>query len=184
MTGRPRQAPLYVLPHGIEVIGEYAPNRKFPYWRVRVRPHPLIVGKVIHGGIYVKRSKAVATSKLGRIIGPEEHVHHGDGRENDVPEHLEVLSAADHNRHHKIGAKHTQDAKNRIAASVRRAYEEGKKTPVRMLGEAQSQAKLNDEKVREIRSSGESASALARQFGVSKQVVLSVRHLKTWKHVI
>jgi len=93
--------PIYVLPHGIEVIGEYAPNAKFPYWRVRVRPHPLIVGKIVHGGIYTRRSKAVATAMLNRIITDDEHVHHGNGREDDNPAHLEVLSAAKHNAHHK-----------------------------------------------------------------------------------
>ncbi|MDT7835004.1 hypothetical protein [Aquabacterium sp. OR-4] len=35
-TGRPPKAPIYVLAHGIEVIGEYAPNTKCPYWRVRI----------------------------------------------------------------------------------------------------------------------------------------------------
>ena len=39
MTGRPPKSPIYVLPHGIEVIGEYAPSRKNRYWRVRIRPH-------------------------------------------------------------------------------------------------------------------------------------------------
>ncbi len=183
MRGRVKKAPIYVLPHGIEVIGEYAPNKKCPYWRVRVRPHPLIVGKVVHGGVYIRRSRAIATANLGRIIGPDEHVHHQDGRENDVPEHLEVLSPAEHMRHHKVGAKHTDEAKKRIGESVTKAYEEGRIERRYLVGSEQKQAKLDDEKVRHIRASTESASSLAKQYGVSKKVVLAARNFKTWKHV-
>ena len=75
MTGRRLKAPLYVLPHGIEVIGEYAPNKKCPYWRVRVRPHPLIVGKVVHGGVYIRSFGSIrfftkdADSPLMFVVG-------------------------------------------------------------------------------------------------------------------
>ena len=176
--------PIYVLPHGIEVIGEYAPNSKCPYWRVRVRPHPLLVGKVVSNGIYMRRSRVVATSVLGRIIPPEEHVHHENGREDDDPKHLEVLTAAQHNQHHKTGSKHTQEAKDRIGSSVKRSYQDGKRANQRFLrGTDQSQAKLDDEKVRMIRSVATPAAKLARQLGVSKQIVLAVRNFKNWKHV-
>jgi len=182
-TGRALKAPLYTLPHGIEVIGEYAPNANYPYWRVRVRPHPLIVGKVVCGGVYLGRHRAVATSVVGRILRPDEHVHHDNGKQDDDPKHLEVLAAAKHNAHHKTGWKHSQETKDRIAASLRLAHQEGRKNVVAQHGTAQSQAKLDDDKVRTIRASTTPAAVLARQFGVSKQVVLAVRNFKNWKHV-
>lgn len=50
-------------------------------------------------------------------------------------------------------------------------------------GEQHHAAKLDDDKVREIRRGGVSAGALARAFGVSKQAVQRVRRGKGWRHV-
>jgi hypothetical protein len=126
--GRPLKAPIYVLPHGIEVIGEYPPTNGCPYWRVRVRPHPFFEGTPIRSNGYdVRRSRVLLASKLGRALTPQEHAHHEDEiREHDTPGNLEPLSAAEHNRHHKIGARHTKAARDRISASVKRAYAEGR----------------------------------------------------------
>jgi hypothetical protein len=47
-------------------------------------------------------------------------------------------------------------------------------------------AKLNEEKVREIRkryAAGESSLKLAAAFSVSKPVILSVIHRRSWSHV-
>jgi hypothetical protein len=128
MTGRPRKAALYVLPHGIEVIGEYAARGKNRYWRVRIRPHPFFPDTpVIAGGCYVRRSRALLAAKLGRALTPEEHAHHGDeDRENDSFTNVERLTAAEHNRHHKTGSQHTAAAKSRIGAALKRAYAEGR----------------------------------------------------------
>lgn len=127
-TGRPPKAPIYVLPHGIEVIGEYAPSKKNPYWRVRLRPHRFFPGvPVICNGIYVRRSRVVLASRLGRAMTPQEHAHHGDEmRGHDSTENLELLSAAEHNRHHKTGTRHTEASKQRIREAMKRAYAEGR----------------------------------------------------------
>ena len=45
-------------------------------------------------------------------------------------------------------------------------------------------AKLDDDKVREIRKSTESMEILADRFGVSAGTIFQVRNHKTWKHVI
>jgi DNA-binding XRE family transcriptional regulator len=48
-------------------------------------------------------------------------------------------------------------------------------------------AKLNDEKVREIKiklSNGEKPIDLASEYGVSEQTIVSIRRGKTWKHVV
>jgi hypothetical protein len=51
-------------------------------------------------------------------------------------------------------------------------------------GEAQGRSKLTDEKVREIRArTAESASSLAREFGVSRTLIRFVRTGKNWRHV-
>lgn len=123
-----KKPPLYVLPHGIEVIGEYAPSKQNRYWRVRIRPHAFFPNvPVRYGGIYVRRSRVVLASKLGRALTAEEHAHHGDeDRDNDAPANVAPLTAAEHNRHHKAGARHTEQAKARIAASLKRAHAEGR----------------------------------------------------------
>jgi len=123
-----RKAPLYVLPHGIEVIGEYAPGARNPYWRVRIRPHPFFANvRVVAGGCYVRRSRVLLASKLGRALERGEHAHHGDeDRAHDAADNLELLTAAEHNAHHKTGSQHAPDVRARIAAAVKRAYAEGR----------------------------------------------------------
>src|SRR5690554_4036464 len=129
MKSHPKK-PIYTLPHGIEVIGEYRPNKQCKYWRVRLRVHPLFPDtKVVCGGICVRRNRVVMTSVLGRPLKPCEHVHHKDENcENDSPDNLEVLTAAEHNAEHKCGFKHNEDTKQRIRASLENAYREGRKT--------------------------------------------------------
>lgn len=125
---RSRKQPLFELPHGIEVIGEYPPNENTPYWRVRVRPHPLVPGKEQSGGVLVRRSRAVAASILGRVIGADEHVHHkNEDVTDDRPGNLIVFTPSQHNEHHKTGKSHTEVAKQRIGQSLQRAYAEGRR---------------------------------------------------------
>lgn len=44
-------------------------------------------------------------------------------------------------------------------------------------------AKLDDDKVRVIRTSGRSLTSLAAEYGVSKQTIKAVRDRRSWKHV-
>jgi hypothetical protein len=50
-------------------------------------------------------------------------------------------------------------------------------------GELHPQAKLSDNKVREILTSTEDAVTLAERFGVTKKTIQAVRTGKTWRHV-
>lgn len=127
--GRPPKAPIYVLPYGIEVIGEYPPDRHNQYWRVRIRPHRFFPNvRERFGGIYVRRSRVVLASKLGRPLTPEEHAHHGDeDKQHDAPTNLGAVSPSEHNSHHKAGARHTPSAKNRITAGLKQAYIDGRR---------------------------------------------------------
>lgn len=129
MSGRVPNEPLYVLPHGIEVIGEYAPSGKNRYWRMRIRPHrffPYV--RVTGGGMNVRRSRVLLASKLGRPLTPAEHAHHGDeNRFNDSPDNIDVLTPAEHNRVHKTGSRHSAASKEKIGSSLKRAYAEGRR---------------------------------------------------------
>lgn len=54
----------------------------------------------------------------------------------------------------------------------------------RKRGEAQIQAKLTDDLVREIRASTETGGSIAKRLGISKTVVNRARRGKTWRHVV
>lgn len=126
-----QKSPLYVLPHGIEVIGEYAATGKNRYWRVRIRPHPFFPNApVVSNGICIQRSRVILAAKLGRALTPEEHAHHRDeNRDNDAASNLKSLSAGEHNRHHKLGTTHSIEAKCQISRSVSLAISEGRLAP-------------------------------------------------------
>ena len=116
--------PLYVLPFGIEVVSEY---RREPYFLVRVRPHFLISGTLKNGAILVRRSRAVMTSMVGRVLLSEEHVHHENGdRSDDAPPNLRLLTSLEHNRLHKTGGRHSNETKDRIRTSLKKAYALGR----------------------------------------------------------
>lgn len=121
------KAPMYVLPHGIEVVGEYAPSGKNRYWRVRIRPHPFFAGvPVVYGGCYVRRSRVLLASELGRALTPDEHAHHKDENlNNEQIDNLERLTPADHNRHHKTGSRHRAESRAKTSATLKRMYAEG-----------------------------------------------------------
>lgn len=127
-----KKPPIYTLPHGIEVIGEYAPSRANRYWRVRIRPHAFFPDvKPVAGGLYVRRSRVILAAKLGRALTPEEHAHHGDeDKYNDRASNIEILTPAEHNRHHKTGGRHADEGKARISAGLKRAYAEGRRAPI------------------------------------------------------
>lgn len=124
---RKKSPPIYTLPHGIEVVGEYAPSKRVPYWRVRIRPHPFFSAPVISSGMYVRRSRVVMASHLGRGLSPKEHVHHkSEDRNDDSLENLELLGSVEHNAHHKTGSKHSQESKERISKGLKLAHAEGR----------------------------------------------------------
>jgi hypothetical protein len=121
---------LYTLPHGIEIVGEYAPGGKNRYWRVRIRPHAFFpTVPVISNGCYVRRSRVLLAAKLGRELTANEHAHHQDEDcSNDTMANVCRLSAAEHNRHHKTGTKHRPDSRLKTSAALKRAYAAGLRT--------------------------------------------------------
>jgi hypothetical protein len=64
--------------------------------------------------------------------------------------------------------------------------ESHRSAPPKHFGAKHPQAKLTDEKVLTIRQfhfQGQSLAALGRVFGVTKQVIFSIVHRKTWRHL-
>src|SRR5690606_39291446 len=107
---KPKQ-PLYVPPHGIEVIGEYAPKGKNKYWRVRIRPHQFFPHvPVVSDGCYVRRSRVVLSAKIGRALLITEIAHHiNENKQDDSPDYLEIDSLATHKSTTKSGIIHNAE---------------------------------------------------------------------------
>lgn len=118
-SGPKRKAPLYTLAYGIEVVNEAPANG---YVRCYVRPHHLLYNRTM-----IRKSRVVMTAHLGRRLVSNEHVHHGRyGKLVDTLNNLTLLTADEHNKHHKIGSKHKPEIKAQIASSLKRAYKEGR----------------------------------------------------------
>lgn len=183
--GRPPKPPLYVLPHGIEVIGEYRPNKLCKYWRVRLRPHPFFPGvREVFGGIYVHRSRAVLASKLGRALTPKDHAHHeNEQKEQDTTDNLELLTAADHNRHHKTGSKHSDKSKRQTSATLKKLYASGQRKAAPSRGCTNGCAKLTEAQAKEIKYSTEPTKTLVARYGVSRTTVKQIRNGSIWSHL-
>ena len=115
---------LYTLDHGIEVVGEYPATAKNRYARLRIRPHRFFPGvPVVSNGIYVRKSRVLLAAKLGRALSPAEHAHHDDeDRTNDTAGNIELLTAAEHNQHHKTGTKHSAETKQKISDGLKRHH--------------------------------------------------------------
>ena len=122
------KGPIYTLPHGIEVIGEYRARGSNRYARLRIRPHPFFPGvPVVANGIYVRKSRVLLAVKLGRALTREEHAHHKDeDRANDTLDNIDLMGIVEHNRLHKTGSLHTPESKARISESMKAAYSDGR----------------------------------------------------------
>jgi len=176
---------LYTLPNDIHVVGEYSPSKSNPYARVRILKHHLFDAVVKLGCQQVRKNRVVMISVLGRKLLISELVHHkNDNREDDLPDNLELISPADHNKHHKIGTKKSDESKAKTSESVKGAYLDGRMDHKKYLqGTEQTHAKLNSSMVIEIRKSKLPSRQLARIYGVSKTVILKVKNNQLWRHV-
>lgn len=180
-----QKPPLYVLPHGIEVVGEYPARGKNRYWRMRIRPHSFFPdAPVVANGIYVRRSRVILAAKLGRALTAAEHAHHEDeDRDNDIADNIQTLSPAEHNRHHKTGTKHRAESREKTGSTLRMLYQSGVMTPHPIIGSKQWCAKLTEEQAGRIKHSTEKTCVLVDRYGVSRTVIKQIRNGKIWKHI-
>lgn len=180
------QEPLYKLAYGIEVIGEYPARGKNLYVRLRIRPHPFFPNAPqTSNGILVRKNRVILSIKLGRALFQNEHAHHIDeDMTNDAPGNIELLTASEHNKRHKIGSNHSLDSKNKIRESMKKAYSDGRhpRMPITdQKGELNNFAKLTLNNVYEIRSSKEKRKVLAKLYGVTIESIRNVQNRVTWK---
>lgn len=127
------KSPIYELPNGIKVTYE---NYKSTYVMCYIRSHPLFPNTKItnQDRQFIRRSRVVMTALLGRTLLSSEHVHHKNknDKHNDHPDNLEVLCADEHNKLHKLGFRHSEETKKKIAKSMRDAHRSGRHAPVRI----------------------------------------------------
>jgi len=105
---------------------------------------------------------------LAYIPNPSDlpHINHKDGNPtNNSVENLEWCDAADNTRH---------------------AVANGLTKMPKQAGAENSQSKLTEDAVREIRathSSGQSCAAIARRFSLNPKTVWDIVHRKRWAHI-
>jgi hypothetical protein len=84
--------------------GEYRNTDGRVYVFQPTHPHAWTTG-------YVARSRLIIEKTLGRYLGPDEFVHHINGKEDDDHlENLRVLSPAEHGRLHAIARRDKQES--------------------------------------------------------------------------
>jgi hypothetical protein len=88
-----------------------------------VRTHHFFDAVVVHGGMYIRRSRVVMTSIVGRKLLKSEVIHLKNGNVNDDrPSNLILTNASDHNKHHKVGTTQSKETKAKISRSLKVTY--------------------------------------------------------------
>lgn len=135
LKGRPSRnkgvykPPIYELPNGIKVTHESKESGRYIYCYIEARPDLFPNSKISKQNKQrVQRSRIIMTSILNRPLATNEHVHHKneDEKFNDHPDNLEILWCDEHNKHHKLGFKHTEETKKQISLSLNIGYQEGR----------------------------------------------------------
>jgi len=104
--------------------------------------------------------KMVAIAFLGSHSGRQSQVNHKDGdKTNNAVSNLEVVTS-----------------KENIAHAERTGLR-------RSAGEGNSNSKLTQNQVMEIRSRKERSSVIAREFGVTLSLIVQIRNRRAWKHI-
>ena len=83
------------------------------YLRRQVRNHPIL------GTCKIYEHRLVMTNKLGRKLKRNEYVHHKKrGKKRNNPGNLEIMSPAEHVRHHLTGKKRSLKTRRKISRGL------------------------------------------------------------------
>jgi len=100
-------------------------NRKRPYLRRHASPNGYVLLRMpthpcaSKGGLMMEH-RVVMEKVLGRFLGPEEVVHHINGRKDDNrPENLRLMDPGSHIALHHTGATFSAERRAKIAAAAR-----------------------------------------------------------------
>lgn len=107
----------------------------------------------------------------------------------EIPENLMVLHTCDVkccvNPNHLYLGDGAQNSKDAIERGQKPTGDKHwrRKLPDRQRGNDAPHRTLTEDQVREIRASGNSQSAMARQYGVSVQQIHRIVHRQSWQHI-
>ena len=118
-------------------------------------------GAFCYQGRMVRAHRVALALRLGRDLLTQEHALHScDNTRCCNPMHL-------------YPGDHAQNMRDTVTRQRRNGFK----------GSANPRAKLTEAAVRAIRSSNETLSHLAAQFGVDQSLISMIRLRKVWKHV-
>lgn len=175
-----------------------------PYKRKTDSYQHVVLYKSATDRLSVSYAKYLLEMSLGRYLEPNEDAHHKDENpENNDLSNLEVKTRLEHIRHHFV--KHKDNVRTNCAGCgvefeltpkqqrARRKNTSGpfcsrscigknaKRLRGRASGQRNGRSKLDEEKVREIRKSQSSDTALAKIYGVDRSTIKAVRSGRSWK---
>jgi hypothetical protein len=130
---------------------------KYPYRAIKIDGK----AKLVH--------RHVMEHHIGRKLLPSECVHHkdGDGHNNDIS-NLEIMSRSAHAKHHQ------KSGELRPPPAI---------TDERKIEYCERMSSVSKEQAFRIKYSGEKASVLTKELGITKFTVNRIRSGTTWKHI-
>ncbi len=136
--------------------------------------------KVKHDGRIVREHRAIMENFLGRRLSSDEIIHHIDGnpRNNNI-ENLSIVSRAEHQKIHGLSSYGAGFKKGGHPGCEFKKGREGAR------GESAWNSKLTErdvDKIRELLSAGIIQKEIAKQFGVSKATIWSIKKGIRWAY--
>lgn len=112
-------------------------------------------------------------AKMGQLVGYK----HSDASRKNMSEAYWRSFENGNSSPNRLGSKHSEESIKKMSIS-HKGLSSGEKHPM---------AKLNDSKVRQIRSridDGERLVEISRDFGVTLTCISSIKHNRSWRHVV